>query len=289
MLMRRLGVDQDLAEIYNSAGNYWRICLPTPVVTGAILDPVFPLKTGGIWQMPHLFREDYFDPTARFRRGRFYVPAPGQRPSDQQVLPRFADDGVVRPFLKSLFVYDEYQLLSGVSPPKFVALGTPDFLSMWQVVSVPERISTGEFMFVLKARGSFGILPEVDQTLVPDHGRAKVVETLEQLVDAAHRESPGSIIDRARDVAQWCLATWVASEFNDACLLHEDLGHLIVVIEKQRKMVALRAAEIVQRLHSRVKPNEQEKRGLRPPMEADAELALQSVAFLIRELGWARD
>jgi hypothetical protein len=36
-----------------------------------------------------------------------------------------------------------------------------------------------------------------------------------------------------------------------------------------------------------VKPNEQERYGLRPPMEADAELALNSVGFLIRELGWA--
>jgi hypothetical protein len=287
--MRRIGIDQALAEIYESAGNYWRICLPAPIVTGAILDPVFPLTPNGITQMPYVFREDYFDPTARIRRGRFYVPSPGQRPAPQQVLPRHASDAVEGLFEKLLFVYDDYFLSRSATSPKLVVLGTPGFLSFWQVVSPPEPISSGEFLFVLKARGSFGVLPETEPTAIPEHGRAKVIETLGQLADAAHRESPGSIIDRARDAAQWCLATWAASEFGDVRLQQEDLGHLIQTINGKRQMVALRAAEIVQRLHSRVKPNEQERYGFRPPMEADAELALNSVSFLIRELGWARD
>jgi hypothetical protein len=85
------------------------------------------------------------------------------------------------------------------------------------------------------------------------------------------------------------LATWAASEFGDHKLLHEDLGSLISKIGKKEEKVALKAAEIVRRLHSRVKPNEQERFGFRAPMEGDAELALNSVAFLIRELGWASD
>ena len=79
-------------------------------------------------------------------------------------------------------------------------------------------------------------------------------------------------------------------KFDEKRLLQEDLGSLIEKIETKSgkgKMVALRAAEIVQRLHSRVKPNEQERYSVRPPMEDDSELALKAVAFIIRELGWA--
>jgi hypothetical protein len=283
--MRRIGIDQQLAEVYESAGNYWRIKLPPPLVTGAILDPSLPPDFGQGLQ--HIFREDDFDLTARIRRGRFYRPSHGQLPSMENVLPRLADDTILRTFQKSLFVYDDYQLspITGVS--KLVALGSYGSVSMWQVAAPPERISTGELLFVLKARHNFGILPEVEQTLVPEQGRAKVLETLSKLTDAAHRESPGSIIDRARDAAQWCLATWAALEFGDTGLLREDLGPLLEKLGEKREMVAFKAAEIVRRLHSRVKPNEQERYGFRPPMEADAELALNSVAFLIRELGWA--
>jgi hypothetical protein len=52
------------------------------------------------------------------------------------------------------------------------------------------------------------------------------------------------------------------------------------------KWTATRAAEMVRVLHSNAKPNEQERRGSRPPMEDDAELAVKAVALIIRELGW---
>jgi hypothetical protein len=74
-------------------------------------------------------------------------------------------------------------------------------------------------------------------------GREKVIETLDTLTDAAHRESPGSIIDRARDAAQWSLATWAASEFCDIESLREDLGGIIQKIKAKGDRVFLRAGE----------------------------------------------
>src|ERR1051325_2108239 len=284
--MRRIGVDQELAEIYESAGNYWRIALPSPIVTGAILDPVLPIDPSVVRQATwYIFREDHFDPTARIRRGRFYVPALGQCPSQQYVLPRLAGDAIQGAFEKFLFVYDEYQLSRGANIPKIVVLGTLDWFSLWQIASPPERISTGELLFVLKARHNFGILPEVDYASVPEIGRAKVAETLAMLTEAAHRESPGSIIHRARDAAQWCLATWAPAKYEDARLLTHDLGATLKKIGKDR-WTATRAGEVIKVLHSNAKPNEQERHGSRPPMEDDAELAVKGIALIIRELGW---
>jgi hypothetical protein len=293
--MRRIGIDQQLAEVYESAGNYWRIKLPAPLITGALLDPPFPanFEQGN----PHVFREDDFDLTARVRRGRFYSPCNGQLPSPVLVLPRLAGDAVEGQFQKSLLVYDDYQLSPITGIPKLVALGSYGSVSMWRVALPPERISTGELLFVLKARHNFGILPELDTAAVPESGRAKVTETLAQLVDIAYRGSPSSIADRARDAAQWCLATWAKGRFSELSLFEDDLGKVIEKIErnleketgKRDTMVALKVTAVLQRFHSRGKPNEQERYGFRPPTEADAELALNTVAFLLRELGWARE
>jgi hypothetical protein len=218
-------------------------------------------------------------------RGAFRSHGAGQRPSQQYVLPRFSGDAIEGTFEKPLFVYDDYQISPGANVPKLAALGTSDWFSLWQIASPPERISTGELLFVLRARHSFGILPEIDYALVPEIGRAKVAETLEKLTRAAHRESPGSIIDRARDAAQWCLATWASARYVNSRLLTDDLGAILKRVGNDKR-TATRAAEMIRILHSNAKPNEQERHGSRPPMEDDAELAVKAVALITRELGW---
>jgi len=258
----------------------------SPLLTDAIFDPILPVEfSAGPQIARYFFREDDFNSTARVRRGRFYERANLQQPSQERVVRRVSGDLTDGSFEKSLYIYEQYQLPGNVPPPKTVALGASE--SLWQVVARPERISTGELLFVLKARHSFGVLPEVDLALIPERGRQKVVETLSKLTDAAHRESPGSVIDRARDAVQWALATWAVSELRENDLFYEDLGSLIEKIGKKKEMIALRAAEIVRRLHSRVKPNEQERYGLRPPTEDDSELAVKAMGFILRELGWS--
>jgi hypothetical protein len=48
-------------------------------------------------------------------------------------------------------------------------------------------------------------------------------------------------------------------------------------------------AEIVRRLHSRGKPNEQNKHNTRTITDEDAQLALKCLWFVLVELGWARN
>lgn len=57
---------------------------------------------------------------------------------------------------------------------------------------------------------------------------------------------------------------------------------------EQRDEVRHWAGRIIARLHSRAKPNEQEKRGTPAVTEDDAQLALSCVGLVLREQGWAR-
>lgn len=256
-LFKRIGIDQLSGDIYESIGSHWRTILPPPMLSDTIMEPTLPVEFAiPIQGSRCIFREDDFNSVARIRRGRFYEIANSQQPLEQWSLPHPGEyynnpkrgDGLYR---KTLTIYDQYQLGSNIEPPKLVALGSAE--SLWQVIYKPERISTGELLFTLRARHAFGILPELERASIPEEGRDKVIETLEKLKDAAYRESPASVIDRARDAAQWCLATWAASNSEDPLLLHEDLGPLIKRL-RELKSGSTKAAEVVRILHSRVKP-----------------------------------
>lgn len=238
-----------------------------------------------------VFREDSFDPVTRIRRGRFYKSSGDSRPSQRFALlhpvyrnwgsPITTEDGRVE---RRLLIFDQLQCRP---PQEMVAVGSSE--SLWRVLGA-EQITTGEFLVTLKARHALGVLPELNPDAMPDLGRERAVETYEKLVDSAYRETPGSIVDRARDATQWFLDTWAATHDGENSLLHEDLGKLIEKIDKanNKPQVILSASRIVARLHSRGKPNEQERYSTRPLMEADAEFALAAVGLLLREFGWTR-
>ncbi len=218
--MKAIGIDEPFGDAYESVGNFWRAILPSPTISDAVLDPTVPVEFRGASTRPNcIFREDDFNPVARTRRGRFYVLAPGPQPSERAVMPFPIGAHILLGHVqtgqmtKMLVVYDQFQLAANTKPLGLVALGSAE--SLWQVILMPERISTGEFLFTLKARRSFSILPELDHQKIPERGRAKVAETVQKLIDAAHRESPESIVDRARGAAQSCLATWVSTQFSD--------------------------------------------------------------------------
>lgn len=98
-----------------------------------------------------------------------------------------------------------------------------------------------------------------------------------------HRSSPVSVIDRARDVATHALLAYFNLQKEEAL----DLGKLIKRLEKEGKIIAVNAANIIARLHARAKPSEQEKRVLRPIREQDSDLAVQCVGALLCEIGIA--
>jgi hypothetical protein len=284
--MRMIGIDVQFGTIYGDVGNFYREIVPLPIVCEAVLDPTLPVTLSSDFMFVKcVFREDHFDSTARLRRGRLYLSS-GSQPSRCGVLPRTREDYEHSPRPRDMFTFEQYQLATHLDHPTFVVLGSSE--SLWRVLGRPERISTGEFLFTLKARGTFGILPEVDVTLIPEQGRKKVLETVETLTEAASRADPASVIDRARAAAQCCLATWAAEKYDDKQLLTKDLADIVKKVGRD-KWTATRASEVVGVLHSNAKPNEQERYGSRAPMEDDAELAVKAVGLIIRELGWTRE
>lgn len=248
-------IDASFPNVYEGFGNYFKTMPSLPIISDALLDPEFPIRG---YQSPAklIFREDDFDLTARIRRGRFYQLTNGAQPFPRPVFRQIAGEVMDGASERNGFVYESYQQPANVAPAKLVALGSAN--TLWRVALPPERISTGELLFVLKARHSFGILPELDPAAIPEIGREKVIDTLDQLADVAYRGSPSSIADRARDAAQWCLATWAKDQFTDLSLFEDDLGRVIKEIEKrlQREagrrdtMVTLKAAAVLQRFHS---------------------------------------
>jgi hypothetical protein len=287
--MKSIGLDDSLNDIYENVANLWRAVWPTPMVFQAAF--VEPGETAVLSDRTLIFREDSFDATTRIRRGRLYEPAPRQG-NQSWALPHPAygslgsmiktEHGTVE---RNLRLFDQYQ--RPIKPlDRNLAIGAPD--SVWRVLAA-DRISTGETLVTVKAARSFGIIPQVNPESVPKDGRAGVLETVGALTEAIYRESPSSIVDRARDAAQSCLAVWAQKGWDDESWLAHDLGQLIkrvVARGKPARPAAVDAANLIRVLHARAKWNERHRRSLRKPNEDDAELALCAVGFLLQEFGW---
>jgi hypothetical protein len=166
-----------------------------------------------------------------------------------------------------------------------VALGTRQAYSVWRVISV-ERIVTGEDLVTLKARGALGIIPELAANAVPPESLPKVSEVLDTLVQAAHTSGPESVVDRARDAAACCLGIWWAAKTGESKWRTEDLGALAKRLVDEAS-VSSSLARVIATLHSRAKPNEQERYASRPLRESDGDFSVAAVAMLLREIGWA--
>ncbi len=294
--MRCIGIDNNTHDIYQASNGVWTSVWPaTPILSVAVFiasSKESPAFDRDLTNAKIVFREDSFDPITRIRRGRFYNSSADPRPAQQFVLPHplYGTHGSMISLKdgrceRMLYIFDQAQ---NDPPTKTVIIGSDE--SRWRVLST-ERIVSGEYLVTLKARHALGILLELNAEAIPEVGREKAIETYNILVDSAYRETPGSIIDRARDAAQWFLGTWYAEKKNgdDKCL-QIDLANIITKIENEKppQKIIVCAATIIARLHSRGKPNEQEKRSTRPLMEADAEFALAAVGMLLREFNWIK-
>jgi hypothetical protein len=168
-----------------------------------------------------------------------------------------------------------------------ISIGTSE--SVW-IVLATERIMTGEWLITLKARRGLSTLPDLDLDSVPEFGRLAVRQTVGRLAEAVYRESAGSIVDRARDAAHSCLATFATQMSDVPDILTDDLGGLIKRIlhlfRAGEKHAFIHAAELVRVLHARGKWNVRKKHGLRGLTEDDAELAVRAVGFILTDFGW---
>lgn len=145
-------------------------------------------------------------------------------------------------------------------------------------------------MVTLKAMTAFGILPDLDLSKVEAEFKPAVDQALQRVVNSAFRETPISVIDHCRNALAVVLSRWLVQKGHGRSILAQDLGKIAAAIqlEPYEKGCANHLAQVVAKLHSRGKGNEQHSRALRIPVEEDAELAIQALGFALREIEWAR-
>lgn len=282
---------------YEGQIGYGRAVWPAPVLSVATLianqedTRNIPESHTLVTQM--VFREDSFDPVTRIRRGRIYKWADSHsQPHSWKVQPHpaYTDEmtaaGSIRKNLFTWSAWPAFRELGGPTSRPMIALGSRDAYTLWRAVDI-ERIVTGEDLITLRAKSALGLLPEVNIEVIPAAGRDKVLELVDKLLNTAHRAGAESTIDSARAVAQWCIGVWLAERRGDGKLRQEDLGRLANML-REEKDVASHMGHVLARLHSRTKPNEQERYESRALREDDGDLAVAAVGMLLRELGWAR-
>jgi HEPN domain-containing protein len=298
-----IGVDDDLGLVFEGRSkNGAHLVWPVPVLTPAqFVDPSSKVPAGPQpeYIVIYYFREDMFDPVSRIRRGRFYKFS-GSRNGDWTALPsphistpnnKVDHNGML--IISSLVdflscpVSTELNALSIAHA--MVVLGKGNSSTIWNIIHI-ETSFTGEELVTLKARQSLGALPEVDWSKVPAAAESTLREKLAVLEDDFHRAGAESVVDRAREAATAILSSYLQDQDVHGAV-GQDLGKLIELLAKhsgkhQQRVVAC-AAEIPQRLHSRAKHAEQEKRNVRPIREQDAELAVQCIGVMLCDLEWA--
>jgi hypothetical protein len=287
-----IGIDPNTGLVYQGESYYGHPVWPSPVLSLATIvshEGDFTRVPSGtnLLHADLLFREDSFDPVTRVRRGRLYK-TPGNQPQQWHVTPHFFSGGPVRAGMQ-LHGFDS-NFMAATKPKlrdSLLVLGTTDTYTIWRVVDI-ERIVGGEDLITLRGRTSLAGLPRLNGAAVPELGREKVAETLDKLDEAAFRAGPESVVDRARDVAQWSIGTWLAARTGDASLRLVDLWQLAGKVSEKDSTVIKNVGQTLARLHARNKPNVHEELGTRPVTEEDAEYTLAAVGILLRELGWAR-
>jgi len=297
--MKTIGIDTNDYQIYVGARCWGQVLWPSPTLLVAnIFESGGDLPVGDIkddlYSVPYIFVDDAYDPASRVRKGRIYKHHGDSQPSEWHVYPHPAKDertnaqGMVS---KSLMTFSQFSLWSELRNNQIqsplVVLGNRYQFTVWSVIDVESSVS-GETVVYLKARKTFGALPQVDYSKIIESCRDLVREKLNTLADDIHTAGPESVVDRSREALTAIFSAYAqANGLSDA---GKDLSPLAEIIAKDTvapKHVAVNLARTVAIFHSRAKSAEQEKRGVRPINEQDAELAVQAVGVVLNDLGWA--
>lgn len=298
-----LGIDANSGLIYEGLAAPNIPTVPTPNIIQAKLIEApadWSNLPGGLSMDPFawIFREDSFDPVTRIRRGRLYEPLVGQsQPNEQRVQSHPYENfvnyqvGIGGQVLKWMNTFSECNsllLMPNQGQGMALALGTSRGASSWRILQT-EILANQCVMITLKSLSAFSILPAIDYVKISEIFRPAVQEAVERVLNSAFRESGVSVIDQCRASLTVLLSRWlIQHEHDDGKVIGEDLGALAKKIETCQLSCVAKASQIVARLHVRGKPNEQQSKGLRFPLESDAEFALHAVGLAIRDLGWAK-
>jgi hypothetical protein len=248
--------------------------------------------------MEWVFLEDFFDPVTRVRRGRLYEPISGRaQPSPCNVIASHEDllragrtlAGMIS---RELFAYAACGSL--LSRPRqgqgaTLALGTQRASSAWRVLQT-EIVVGGAVLVTLRALTAFGILPDIDWEKIEPRFRSDVDAAYGRALESAFREAPTSVVDQCRNAITVVLSRWLVQQGQDPKIIGKDLADVAKAAGTlpHEKHCAQRLGEIVARLHNRGKENVRAAKELRNIVDEDAELALQGLGFVLREISWAK-
>lgn len=297
-----LGIDTNSGLVYEGFNAPDIPSIPAPSITQAKLinfEADWKDLPRGIGSSPMawVFREDSFDPVTRTRRGRLYEPEPGQaQPKSHFVAPhpyefpmmrQTGSDGRLSKSMNTFSACHPLLMLPNQGQGLTLALGSARAASGWRILQT-EALANGCVMVTLKSLSAFGILPTVDYVKIDERFRPAVREAIDRVLNSAFRESSISVVDHCRAALTVVLSRWlVQCGHEDVKTLGADLGELSKRIEKQAMDCVAKAAQIVARLHVRGKPNEQHAKGLRTPLDGDAEFCMHALGLAIRDFGWA--
>jgi hypothetical protein len=292
-----LGIDKDNHIVYEGYVLYGgRPVLPAPhlfavAIAGTPEEALSQLKQAN-QRSGLLLREDEFDPVSMVRRGRVYEPNGGSQPTECRVCPiseverkaaRAENSDVVR---KQLFYYERYPLAVRVSSRQpYAAIGAEAGYSMWRIVS-NDRTFFDEELITMRPLYFLGAIPDLSPESIPERWRAKVHETVGKVVDSMYRANADSIVELCRHAAS---ASLFARFHEDIAELDKtDLGPLAKRAEAEGLRLISGCGKAIADLHSRIKPNMQAEHSLGSICDRDAELAVQCLSFILRDLGYAR-
>lgn len=285
-IMEYLGFDRRTYAVYegNFMGGGYRALPPPPLapirfVRDKKLTAVAPWADG---LAPEIFREDDFDSVTKIRRGRVFQMRNCSQPYkwkvndsyDRDVLQLMTYERTLLPDLANLTAY---QLPT-------VALGWEPHVTFWKIVSLECNL-VGTPVLTLKAKHSLGDTPELLKNKVPTETLVPLREALESVEASVNRLAPVDVIDRCRGALSIAFGYQIGDPGKD---LGQSINAYLRKAGESDENLPARCGRIVARLHSRGKPNEQAGKGLRPPTESDADLALNCLKTVLIEFGWAR-
>ena len=239
-----------------------------------------------------LFREDHFDPATRIRRGRLYEHTDASW-APKNVTPRpYADFHI-----NALYKTAECQIKGGWT----AVLGDNNAQSYWTVV-FSEKMGLEAHYLTLKSKTYFGVFPEVNRDAIPEANRQDILQALDAVVEAAPIQAPQPVIDACRNAA----CHMITAKFPESNPKgNKDLGQLASWLEKEGhckkkagkadveatdaliELPDSYASYLMNELHRRAKANAAAARRTRPASQQDANLAVDAIAFLLQDFGWA--
>ena len=302
--MEHLGFDRDRYAFYEGERtNGYRIMPPPSVTPIRFMDNgIIPEINRGHEQLPlKIFREDDFDTVTKIKRGRVFKCSEELQPqqwyaSDAFNPPRSsimqrksfmqAPEGTISTKLTT-YIPDmlfDYKNLSQVK----VILGQDSHITFWEIISAEANI-VGTPVLLLKATQSYNDIPKVINANLNEKIADEIKASLEKIESSINRQSALEVIDRCRDTLSIAFGHRTGDPSKD---LSEAINSYVKQITKgvsntKGDDLCASAGRIVARLHSRGKPNEQNRLNIPAPTEHDADLALNCMRLILRELGYA--